>query len=156
MCALSSPKASPEIVRFLVGHGADANFVVGESRETPLKLAVQSGDLAIVQLILDAGADIAYSRPGGYDVLIDAMHRRSTATPFIAANDALIPILQLLIRQGAPTRGLSSYRESALSVASNHGRFDAVRLLLEGWSRLRAIGVDRSDARDCVRELNGR
>ena len=57
MCALSSPKASAEIVRFLIGQGANANVATGESRETPLQHAVQSGDLALVQLVLEAGAD---------------------------------------------------------------------------------------------------
>jgi len=39
--------------------------------------------------------------------------------------------MRLLIDRGADLDAVSDYGESALSVASNTGRFDAVRLLLD-------------------------
>ena len=38
-----------------------------------LSLALGAGDPAKVRLLLDRGADIYYSRRGGYDALIDAV-----------------------------------------------------------------------------------
>lgn len=50
-----------EAVDFLVSHGADTNFSgttsVFPNRETPLHIAVRTGDLDLVRLLMDAGAD---------------------------------------------------------------------------------------------------
>ena len=100
-------------------------------KKTVLGLAVNSGNLAKIQFILDAGADINYQRPESYDVLIDAMYGRD-----ITQDENLLPILNLLLERGAKINGIGSYGETALKIASRVGRFDAVRLLL-------AAGCDR-------------
>lgn len=50
-----------EAVEFLVAHGADVNFTgpgsVFPNNETPLHIAVRTGDLELVQLLTEAGAD---------------------------------------------------------------------------------------------------
>ena len=125
MCAVASPDASIDMIRFLVENGANVNAVESEYQNTVLGLAVQSGNLDKIQFLLDAGADINYQRPHGYDVLIDAMHGRDIST-----DKNLIPILNFLIERGAKVSGISSYGESALRIASRVGRFDAVKLLL--------------------------
>lgn len=125
MCAVTSPEADINMIRFLVEKGANVNAVDSENHNTVLGLAVQSGNIDKIQFLLDAGADINYQRPEGYDVLIDAMYGRD-----IYQNKNLIPILNLLISKGASVNGVSSYGESALEVASGVGRFDAVQLLL--------------------------
>jgi len=126
MCAVTSVDADIDMVRFLVGNGADVNAVGGEfHQDTVLSLAVQSGNLDKIRFLLDAGSNIHYQRPHGYDALIDAMHGRD-----ISKDKNLIPILELLIERGAQVSGVSSYGESALRVASRVGRFDAVKVLL--------------------------
>jgi ankyrin repeat protein len=79
-----------------------------------------------VQLLLEAGADVAYEREGGYNVLIDAMHSRS-----MTEKEPLLPLIELLLEHGTPTQGESDWGESALSVSSHIGRFDVVERLLE-------------------------
>lgn len=88
--------------------------------------AVGEGDLETIRSLLDAGADVRYVRPSGYTVMIDVMHGRD-----ILKDHRLLPVLQLLIDRGADLDAVSEYGESALSVSSRVGRFDAVRLLLD-------------------------
>jgi ankyrin repeat protein len=113
--------------------------------EADLSVAVAKGNLEAIRSLLDAGADIRYVRSHGYTVMIDVMYGRS-----IADDQQLIPILRLLIDYGADLDAVSDYGESALSVASRVGRFDAVGLLLEvganpaplGWTPLmRAVAL---------------
>jgi ankyrin repeat protein len=91
-----------------------------------LSEAVGEGDLETIRSLLDAGADIRYVRPSGYTVMIDVMHGRT-----ILEDPQLLPVLRLLIERGADLDAVSEYGESALSVASRVGRFDAVGVLLE-------------------------
>ncbi|MFN0052880.1 MAG: ankyrin repeat domain-containing protein [Planctomycetales bacterium] len=110
-----------------------------------LSQAAGEGDLVTIRALLDAGADIRYVRPRGYTVMIDVMYGRP-----ILEDKQLIPVLRHLIERGADLNAVSDYGESALSVASRIGRFDAVGLLLEAgadpaplkWSLLhRAVAI---------------
>jgi ankyrin repeat protein len=87
--------------------------------------AAGQGDLEAIRRLLDDGADIRYVRPHGYTVMIDVMHGRS-----IIDDTGLLAVLWLLIDRGADLDAVSDYGESALSVVSRVGRFDAVELLL--------------------------
>ncbi|NEU84160.1 ankyrin repeat domain-containing protein [Nostoc sp. UIC 10630] len=135
MCAVSSANAGIDMIRLLLEHGANVNAVEQESQNTVLGLAVQSGNLDKIQLILDAGADINYQSPDGYDILIHAMHGRD-----ILRDENLISTLNLLISRGAVVNGMSSYGESAIKVAAHIGRFDAVKLLLNAGANPEQLG----------------
>jgi ankyrin repeat protein len=111
--------------------------------------AVSEGDLETIRSLLDDGADVRYVRPHGYTVMIDVMHGRS-----ILEDSQLLPVLRLLIDRGADLDAVSDYGESALSVSSRVGRFDAVELLLSsganpaplGWTALhRAVALGKVD-----------
>ncbi|CAA6807388.1 MAG: Ankyrin [uncultured Thiotrichaceae bacterium] len=91
-----------------------------------LATALEAGDLQQVRQLLNEGANIHYSRDGGYDALIDAMFGRN-----IARDGHLIALVKLLIERGAALNGMSRYGETAIGVASRQGRFDVVRLLLD-------------------------
>ena len=91
-----------------------------------LSEAAGKGDLETIRSLLNAGADIRYVKPRGYTVMIDVMHGRS-----ILEDEQLVPVLRLLIERGADLDAVSEYGESALSVASRIGRFDAIGVLLD-------------------------
>lgn len=135
MYAVSSANAGIDMIRFLLEHGANVNAVEQESQNTVLGLAVQSGNLNKIQLILDSGADINYQSPDGYDVLIHAMYGRD-----ILQDQNLISTLNLLISRGVAVNGISSYGESAIKVAAHIGRFDAVKLLLNAGANPEQLG----------------
>ena len=96
-------------------------------RDCVLSLVVHSGSPEKIEALLDAGADLFYRQPNGYGVLINAVTANWSSPD-------LLPILRLLISRGARLNDISVYSESALKVASNNGRFDAVRLLLDAGS----------------------
>lgn len=92
-----------------------------------LSEAVRFGSLDTVRALLDAGADIRYVQPKGYTVLVHAMFRRGN----MLTDPEFIPILRLLIERGADLNAITEYGESALSVTSRNGHFDAVWTLLK-------------------------
>jgi len=78
---------APDVVRMLLEHGADPNaslskpimqrqhtfgdFTLGEGA-TPLLRAAKSGDVVVVRLLLDAGADVTHTMPDGANALMYA------------------------------------------------------------------------------------
>lgn len=139
MCAARSVTAKPDLLAMLIKHGADVNATPDNSDTSVLGLAASSGNVEKSKLLLDSGADIKFKSKSGYDALIHAMHGRR-----IGIDPTLLELIKLLISRGAPLNGVTKFQESALSVSSNNGRFDAVRLLLEagadpaplGWNEL--------------------
>jgi ankyrin repeat protein len=139
--------APVEVVDFLIEKRArldDVSRGFYGSGQPVLALAIRKGDLRKVALLIEKGADINYSRSGGYDALVDAA--------FAQAPDEshLVDLLKLLIRNGAALNTTSIYGESALGVLSRYGHFDAVRGLLDagadpgclGWNELhRAVAL---------------
>ncbi|MEL7242350.1 MAG: ankyrin repeat domain-containing protein [Cyanobacteria bacterium J06573_2] len=126
MIAVSNPDVDIDMVRFLVDNGADIDAVGGEYKSTVIDLAIQAGSVDKIRFLLDAGVDINYRNSDGYDVLINTMYGRD-----IKQDKNLLFILNLLVEKGVEVNGVSNYGESALKVAYRHGRFDAVKLLLD-------------------------
>jgi ankyrin repeat protein len=91
-----------------------------------LRDALSKGDPQKVLKLIEAGADVHYSREHGYNALIDSLHGRD-----------VLDLLRLLIDHGVNLSATTSYSESGLRVLSRIGRFDGVRLLLES-------GADKS------------
>ncbi|MCB9741185.1 MAG: ankyrin repeat domain-containing protein [Alphaproteobacteria bacterium] len=90
-------------VRRLLGRGADPNAY---ARRRPLELAAAQGDAALLQLLLDHGAEV---ENGGFNPLR------------VASNAA---VARALLRAGAPA-------QSALVDAARAGRAEVVDLLIE-------------------------
>jgi ankyrin repeat protein len=128
MLAARCVHATPAILRVLIDAGANLHATstsqVGRGR-TPLSFALSACDIHKTSLLLDAGADLHYSRDG-YTALIDA-----ALGGFGSPDDALLPMLRLLVSRGASLDDVTRYGESALSVLSLLGRFAAVRCLLD-------------------------
>lgn len=137
-----------ESVRHLLAAGASIHQEskgTYESGSPVLALAVGAGNPDIVATLIEAGADVPYSRDG-YDVLIDAVHGRA-----VFRDHRLLDLLNLLIARGARTDTITKHSESVLRVLSRIGRFDAVKLLLDAgadesqlsWTPLiRAVALD--------------
>jgi ankyrin repeat protein len=128
MLAVSSPSVSVELVRLLLDKGAEveqeSQGMYGRGRKA-LSYAISAGDPEKVALLLQHGADIHYRHSGEYDAIIDAVHGRD-----ITRDERLVELLKLLVENGASVIGRTDYCESGIRVASNLGRFDAVRYLL--------------------------
>ncbi len=105
--------------------------MIESSRQESLRRALDLGELAAVRALIDAGADIRYTREHGYDALIDAVHG--------CDNGQLLELLALLVERGVNLSGVTSYGESGLRVLSRLGRFDAVRLLLDAGADRRQL-----------------
>ncbi len=88
---------------------------------TPLACAIRSGDIEMVRVLIGWQADVKYEREHGYDALVDAMF----------SDNLTLPLIALLIENGAALNTVTQYGESAFSVASNKGLFDVVKLLRE-------------------------
>lgn len=124
-CAAGRPEADVEILQLLIKSGADVNAVVGErQKHSPLELAACSGDLKKVQCLLDAGAGVNQVSLKGYTVLINIMYG-------LHDDENLLPVAELLVKNGAQIDCETEYGESPLSVASMRGRFDVVKYLLD-------------------------
>lgn len=134
MWAVVSDDAGPDTAQFLLAHSADINATGGQYSGTVLQQAIRAGDPEKVRLLLDAGADVQYQTEGEYDALIDAVHGRRIETA-----PRLLELLQLLLERGVRPDGMSDYSESATKVASHHGRFDAVQLLVNAGADLTTL-----------------
>lgn len=74
MVAATSPHAGVDTLRALLEHGAVVDATSGDPLrvgETALSMALSIGDIDKVRALLEAGADLHYSR-GGCSALIDA------------------------------------------------------------------------------------
>jgi ankyrin repeat protein len=129
MHAVVSSLAGVEMVRTLLAHGARVDQVrdrqeVGQ--RSVLSLALSAGDLEKISVLLESGADLHYTRPHGYDALIDAVYSLG-----ILQDGRSLELLAFLVSRGVKLSSVTSYGESALRVLSRFGRFDGVKLLLE-------------------------
>jgi len=149
MRAAGSPRAGVDILQLLVQAGADVNASArsetvfeGQTHvlvRAVLREALAGGRLAKIEYLLDAGADLLYSHPHGYEAMLDLVHGRD-----IRRDEDLLPAARLLLSRGAAPNPVSTYGESPFRQATSTGRFDLVQLLLEagvsaqeaGWSDL--------------------
>eukprot|EP00073_Rattus_norvegicus_P037305 XP_008763513.2 PREDICTED: ankyrin repeat and BTB/POZ domain-containing protein BTBD11 isoform X1 [Rattus norvegicus] len=117
--------------------GPDGINTMSEQGMTPLMYACVRGDEAMVQMLLDAGADLnveVVSSPHKYPS-VHPETRHWTALTF-AVLHGHIPVVQLLLDAGAKVEGSvehgeENYSETPLQLAAAVGNFELVSLLLE-------------------------
>jgi uncharacterized protein len=103
---------------------------------TPLVLAVEAGNLEIVNALIAAGADVNHALPEGETVLMTA------------ARAGNAPVIQALVRHGARLEAREGfYGETALIWAAAAGHADAVRALLDAGADVNGRSVSASWAR---------
>jgi ankyrin repeat protein len=144
-----------EAARFLLDLGADPNDVpvcVAPQRyfgRTALQGAAGNGDLELVQLLLDNGADV--------ESKTRSKHEGATALQ-LAAIAGSITVANELIQRGANVNAgaLGKYGRTALEGAAENGRLDMVQLLLNLEAEVRgsrALQFARDEGHDGVVNL---
>ncbi|TEY61121.1 hypothetical protein BOTCAL_0174g00030 [Botryotinia calthae] len=121
-----------DIVRFLIGKGANVNYQSSKNSVTPLWRASNRGKLAIVTMLLEAGAHV------------DLLSSKGTALS-IAIKRGYKAIIDLLIEKGAEVNASGSNRSgTALQEAVWRGDKATIDLLIEKGAEVNASGSDRS------------
>lgn len=101
--------------RRLLAAGADKDELDSHGRATPLGVAADAGNISIVRLLLDAGADVNKASPLYY-----------------AAQKGHLEIVELLLRAGAdPNRYLIGSVPSPLLAAAREGHLSVMKLLVD-------------------------
>ncbi|XP_077399361.1 ankyrin repeat- and BTB/POZ domain-containing protein 3-A-like isoform X1 [Vanacampus margaritifer] len=117
--------------------GPDGINSVSEQGMTPLMYACVRGDEAMVQMLLDAGADINSEVPatvhkhpsvfpdarGGTPLTFAVLHGHASVVQLLLDNNAGV--------EGSLQDGADNYTETPLQLASAAGNFELVSLLLE-------------------------
>jgi ankyrin repeat protein len=172
---LAAQRGNVDEVRRLLAAGAAVNARSAYDGLTPLVAAVLNRRLAVVKVLMAAGAD-----PGIYTALTDAYALAASAGAddilaaliegrrgygvapgaealLLAASQGLVPALRAAIAAGArvdmPVQGV----QTALEIAALNGHVEAVRVLLEAGARAGRAdalgGAARNGYPDIVRTL---
>ncbi|XP_072309784.1 ankyrin repeat and BTB/POZ domain-containing protein 3-A isoform X1 [Eucyclogobius newberryi] len=117
--------------------GPDGINSMSEQGMTPLMYACVRGDEAMVQMLLDAGADINSEVPSTVNKHPSVYPETRQGTPLtFAVLHGHVPVVQLLLDNGANVEGAlqdgaENYTETPLQLAAAAGNFELVSLLLE-------------------------
>lgn len=150
--------AKPErvaILKLLLAAGASPNFTYQSYSITigpPLYEAAERGDVGMVQLLVDAGADINFVTPHGSNAVNAAINNEN--------DDNRAALLHYLHAAKVELNAESEWAETPLSVTSRRCDFATVRLLLElgadpaplGWNPL-MVAVALGSVEDCQTAL---
>uniref|UniRef100_A0A8C6V007 BTB (POZ) domain containing 11a n=1 Tax=Neogobius melanostomus TaxID=47308 RepID=A0A8C6V007_9GOBI len=117
--------------------GPDGINSMSEQGMTPLMYACVRGDEAMVQMLLDAGADINSEVPSTVNKHPSVYPETRQGTPLtFAVLHGHVPVVQLLLDnranvEGALQDGAENHTETPLQLAAAAGNFELVNLLLE-------------------------
>uniref|UniRef100_A0A3Q3D923 BTB (POZ) domain containing 11b n=2 Tax=Hippocampus comes TaxID=109280 RepID=A0A3Q3D923_HIPCM len=117
--------------------GPDGINSMSEQGMTPLMYACVRGDEAMVQMLLDAGANINSEVPNSVHRHHSVFPETRQATPLtFAVSHGHVPVVQLLLDakanvEGSLQDGMENYTETPLQLAAAAGNFELVSLLLE-------------------------
>ncbi|KAH8812894.1 ankyrin repeat-containing domain protein [Xylogone sp. PMI_703] len=130
---------SENIVKLVLLKGVNPSLIDG-FKWTPLHLVAWSGRIAIIRLLVDAGASIDAMIGWGEAMRIAMTH--SNTTPFHqAVSQGHIPAIEVLLQAGADPKAKYRFRRDALGLASSIGRVNVM------W-RLLNIGCYNKDSID--------
>ena len=107
----------PDIVRLLIGAGANVNQAEQRHGDTPLMRSAQNGHREVVQLLLQARAEV------------NAANKRGETALSMAATNDHSQVVELLLAAGADAGIKDRLGATALMHATANGARDAVRVL---------------------------
>ncbi|KAJ6785519.1 hypothetical protein PWT90_03810 [Aphanocladium album] len=109
-----------EVIRYLVSAGADLSIATADQRTMlPLHYAVEAGQLDVVALLLNHGAEVNTQSGEGW------------APIEYAVQQGLLEITALLLKNGADVHGSQSDGWKLIATAVEDGHGDIVKLLLD-------------------------
>jgi ankyrin repeat protein len=111
-------RAMMEQSRAMIQQSRDLVGKLGEERPSVLSVAARSASLEKLRLLVDHGADPAYTSVLGYTPVI------------VAACTGRVDVIELLVAAGAPATCKSVHGESPVRVLSRTGLFRGIGLLL--------------------------
>lgn len=120
---LAVENGNPDMVRLLLGAGADPNAQVRYSYDTPFLNAARKGDVAIVGELLASKANI------------DAAGERGNTALALAVAAKNKPLYGLLLARGAKADPRNSGGWTPLFYAARNGDLEAISLLLDKGAR---------------------
>lgn len=119
------------IIDLLLSSGLSVNYVEPSSGYTPLILAASGGNLATVEALVNAGANINHQDKDGISALITSSAKRFTdIVSYLLAKGADPNLSVGLDSDGSLTRGhLLEPGDTALSAAQRWGNWEVIDLL---------------------------
>ena len=108
------------IVRILLNKGADVS-IVGDDGFTALHLAVQTGNLAVSTLLVEAGADVN----------LQARNSNGGTALLMSAQKGHLEVMKMLIDAGADLRATTSKGSTTLHLAAEYGHTEVITALLK-------------------------
>lgn len=155
MVAMKSKQATAQVVELLLQQGADPNALTIEpepfqfdaetlksmqeagvevpeitrtkrAAESVLAIAAKYSSYQKIEALVAAGADTEFINESGYGILLSACYGAFDRSE--AENERII---RLLHRSGAPFTKETGYGETVVSVLSNNGQFELLKVVLE-------------------------
>lgn len=133
-------RGDPQLVRFLIGRGADVNHtqgsVLGQGTFNILARAAAKGRLEITRILLDEGAEIN-----------ETISATNDTSLMLAAGEGHADVVKLLISRGADLevrhqrtrqsqQETEDWEKTALFFATDRGHLDAARVLLDAGAEV--------------------
>lgn len=111
-----------DLVKYLVEHGGDINFIDEDGGWSFLRSAVWNSDWILADYLIDAGADINLVDDDGYTALSACVVQYSALD-----DEALLEFVKKMVAHGADVKTM----EGALVGAAEWGRLEVVRYFIE-------------------------
>ncbi|HUT61814.1 MAG TPA: ankyrin repeat domain-containing protein [Phycisphaerae bacterium] len=135
----ASSSGNREVALLLLAEGADVNAQPGGGERSALHFAVQGGHAALVELLLNHGADIEAKQEFSSDA--------DGVTPLLlAAGKGNVEIVKLLLSKGADLKATDNNGLTALSYAARKGNVPLLRVLVAKGLAVNGSAKDRQVA----------
>jgi len=128
----ASELMEPTLVETLLTHGANPNFHSPANDMTPLIQAARQGQLGVMKLLLDKGADV------------NAFSKYDSSALFVATQQKHADIVKFLLERGANPNYINGFemQAPALVVAASNNDVQTVKILLAHGANVNLRGQD--------------